>query len=463
MKRFLSLLLLACLSVANSPGAEPPPNILFILIDDMRWDITGVEGHPYVQTPNIDRIAREGVRFERAFVSNPVCSPSRATFLTGQYSSTHGIIDNQDRVDASMKLNTFAFPLQEAGYETYYLGKWHMGASNAPRPGWDKWVGGAGNRVRHDDPILNFDGVERQVPGYMTDILTDLVVDYILSPRDKPFLIHLSHKAVHSPYIPAERHKQQFQDQVIEENPSFLDDLRGKPMVTPNLNPELTDNMEGDTFHPQAKNQLRMLSSIDEGIGRILEALETAGELDQTVIVFTSDHGYQWGEHQRRGKRLPYEASIRVPLYIRYPVLIEGGSVRSQLVLATDFADTFTELAGAKPLKGTQGHSLAPLLSSEFVPAWRDSIYIEYLAEAHYTSVPAWQGLRTERWKLVRYFDEPDLLELYDLRADPFELTNLADHPSLQPTIRTLLAELDGYTEEANANTFVSFKEIKAK
>ncbi len=429
--------------------ASNRPNILFILIDDLRWDALGIEGHPFVKTPHIDRIAREGIRFTRTFISNPICSPSRASFLTGQYCNNHGIIDNTERGPQSHRLTTFAAPIREAGYATAYLGKWHMGRDNTPRPDWEHWIGAAGN-VKHDDPTLNFNGEDRLVKGYLTDLLTDYAIDYINRSDDRPFLLYLSHKSVHSPYIPADRHDDLYADQEIGQNPSYLDTLEGKPLLTPNVTPELTANMTADDFSPQARNQLRMITSVDEGIGRILDALDRIGKLDSTVVVFVSDNGYQWGEHSRRGKRLPYEASARVPLYIRYPSLINPGLVRSQLVVNTDLAPTFTELAGASTLAGVQGRSLVPLFGSSSV-AWRSSVFLEYLAEKGKPDAPAWQAVRTSRWKFVRYMERPDVEELYDLRADPFELTNLADNRDLDKTIRSLSKELDRLAEMAGS------------
>ncbi len=444
----LLLVVLTALLLAMPASASQQPNIVFVLIDDLRYDALGAEGHPYVQTPAIDNIARDGIRFERFFVSNPICSPSRATILTGQYALTNGIVNNKDNSAESHTLQTFAIPIRAAGYRTAFFGKWHMGKDATPRPGWDHWIAMPG-QGEHDDPILNFNGEERRVEGYMTDLLSRYVVEFIEQTDDRPFLVYLGHKSVHGPYIPADRHDDLYADREIARNPAYYDDLAGKPMLTPNINPELTSNMTADDFSPQAMNQLRMMNSVDEGMARIVEALKSKGELDNTVIVLTSDNGYSWGEHRRRGKRMPYEQSIRVPLYLSWPAGIEGGQNRSQLVLNTDIAPTLIELAGARQLPGNQGKSFVPLLEDPDA-AGRDIIYLDYLEPRrdHYL----WHGVRTERWKYVRYYEHEDMEELYDLRADPWELTNLVREPELQDTVEELRAELDRLAKAAGAD-----------
>ncbi len=450
MRRFFliaSALGFIALSARSRPSQETGsidrPNIIFVLIDDLRWDALGAAGHPFVRTPHIDRIAHEGLRLTRAFVSNPLCSPSRGTFLTGRYASTHGIIDNRERSEQSHHLPTFAPALQAAGYATAYVGKWHMGKDDSARPGWDHWVGFGGQGL-HFDPELNFNGERRRVPGYTADILSDVAVDYIREPRGQPFLLYLSHKAVHAPYSPAERHADLYAAEPIAQNPAYFDDLAGKPAVTPNLTPELTDNMTTDDFVPQARNQLRMITSVDDGIGRIFEALAETDQLENTVFIFTSDNGYLWGEHGRRGKRLPYEDSIRVPLHVRYPEVISAGTVRDDLVSNVDLAPTFLELAGAPIDPAMQGRSLLPLWRGED-DSWRDMLYFEYIAEKHKADAPGWRAVRTPRWKYVSYTDRVGMDELYDMRADPWELTNLIREEELSGVMDELRARLRTY------------------
>src|SRR5687767_3731535 len=217
-KRVIVPIAIACLIILSSVGlgqsdrrADRRPNIIFILVDDLRWDELGITGHPFLKTPNIDRIGREGAVFRNAFVTTPLCSPSRASFLTGQYVRTHGIRGNGDNSARSHQLVTFPRLIQQAGYETAYVGKWHMGNDDSPRPGFDRWVSFKGQGA-HVDPQLNIDGRQEKATGYMADILTDHAVDFLKKPRAKPFLLYLSHKAVHGPFVPAERHRGLFAD-----------------------------------------------------------------------------------------------------------------------------------------------------------------------------------------------------------------------------------------------------------
>src|SRR5437762_9814452 len=227
------LLLLLSFGIPSNLAAEAPlrPNIIFILVDDLRWDALGCMGHPFVKTPNIDRIAREGALFRNFFVSIPLCSPSRGSFLTGQYPHTHGVIDNADHSALSHKLVTFPRLLHDAGYETAYVGKWHMGNDDSPRPGFDRWVSFRGQGV-YEDPSINVDGKASKVSGYMTDILNEQALSFIKEEHKKPFVLYLAHKAVHGPFTPADRHKTLYANDPIKSAPSLTDSLEGKPAAT---------------------------------------------------------------------------------------------------------------------------------------------------------------------------------------------------------------------------------------
>jgi arylsulfatase A-like enzyme len=272
------------------------PNIVFILMDDLRWDALGCTGHPFVKTPNIDRLAREGAKFSNFFVTTPLCSPSRGSFLTGRYVHAHGVKGNRDNNALSHQLVTFPKLLHDAGYSTAYVGKWHMGNDDSPRPGFDRWVSFRGQGV-YVDPLLNIDGQAEKKSGYISDLLSDYAVEFVKRPHTKPFALYLAHKAVHGPFTPAERHKGLYAVDPIPRRPNVQDNLEGKPAVTRPVEGKPAaqqGTMSGDDL---IRNQLRVLTAVDEGIGRILKALEETGRLDSTMVVFTSDNGYFWGEH----------------------------------------------------------------------------------------------------------------------------------------------------------------------
>src|SRR5437588_3404978 len=267
--------------------ADPRPNIVFVLLDDLRWDALSCTGHPFVKTPNIDRIAKEGATFRNAFVTTPLCFPSRASFLTGQYAHKHGIKLGDDRAPLSHHLVTFPLLLHDAGYETAFVGKWHLGNDDRPAPGIDRWVSFK-EQGDYVDPVLNIDGKFEKQEGYLTDILTQQTVEFMSRPRTKPFLVYLSHKAVHAPFIPAQRHAKLFEDVPIVRAPSANDNLLGKPVLRRpgiKLVPSDPDVHSSDEM---IRNQLRCLLAVDDGIARLFDALEQTQQLDRTVIVFTS-------------------------------------------------------------------------------------------------------------------------------------------------------------------------------
>ena len=395
------------------------PNFVFILIDDLRFDALGSTG-PYAKTPNIDRIAAGGVNFRNAFVTTPLCSPSRASYLTGRYVHAHRVSGNGDNAALSHQLVTFPRLLQGAGYDTAYIGKWHMGTDDTPRPGFDRWVSFKGQGV-YKNPPLNIDGRQVKGEGYMTDLLSDHAAEFVRRQRPKPFCLTLAHKAVHGPFEPADRHLNLYNDVALPKPP----------------------NLQGDrTRHEQiARNQLRCLAAIDEGVGRLLQAIDETGQTENTVVVFTSDNGYFWGEHGYGDKRWAYEESIRIPLLVRYPKLVKPARDAGQMALNIDIAPTILDLAGVKPPPGTHGESLVPILNGK-ARKWRRSILTEYFKEERFPATPTWQSVRTERWKLVNYPDQSARDELFDLRADRFETRNLIAEDSAKKTVVELRGEL---------------------
>src|ERR1041385_4772752 len=307
MKKLFSLAALTLgipwTTLIGSAAPEPParPNIIFILVDDLRWDALGCMGHPIAKTPNIDRVAKEGALFKNFFVSIPLCAPSRSSYLTGQYAHTTGVINNSNHNELSHQLVTFPKLLHDAGYETAYVGKWHMGNDDSPRPGFDRWVSFKGQGV-YENPMINVDGKASKVDGYMTDILNVHAVEFVKQEHKKPFALYLAHKAVHGPFTPAERHKDLYTDAKLPLTPNHHDSLDGKPALTrepegdkapKKKNAKKAANADGaPAGHQNAmRQQLRCLAAIDEGVGQLLQALEDSKQLDNTMIVFSSDNG----------------------------------------------------------------------------------------------------------------------------------------------------------------------------
>jgi len=441
---------IACVwALPTNGGDASRPNILVILMDDLRADALHCAGHPFVDSPNIDRIAKEGITFSNAFVTTPLCLPSRASFLTGQYAHTHRVQVRgaADNLALSHRMITFPALLQKAGYESGYFGKWHIGNDDNPRPGFDRW-GSFVEQGEYENPQLNIDGNRINAKGYLTDILTDFAVDFIRKPRDRPFVAYLCHKAVHAPFIPAARHRDKYSDIPIHRADSAHDSLDGKPVLRRpgvELSEQDPDVSSSDDL---IRDQLRCLQAVDEGIGRILSALEETGQLDNTVVIFTSDHGYFWGEHDLGGKHGPYEEALRIPLLIRYPPLIKSGTRCNSMVLNIDVALTCLELAGSPAPTNMQGHSMVPLFADDRATI-RDAFLAEYFYNPGQTPrFPTWQVLRTERWKYIRYPDEQDSDELYDLESDKLEMNNLIDDPMGQQIRGQLQHQLQQLLDE---------------
>lgn len=454
------LMIFALVCTAQSDRQQRPPNIIFILIDDLRWDDFGAAGQPFVKTPNIDRIANEGALFRNAFITAPLCSPSRASFLTGQYPHTHGITDNVDRSAASHKLVTFPLLLRQSGYTTAFIGKWHMGNDDSPRPGFDRWVSFKG-QGSYLNPEINEDGKDVKPGGYITDLLTGYATEFIKRRHDKPYLVYLAHKAIHPEvmqhddgsinlaeaerFIPAERHRNLFSGEKIRWRPSAMRPPIGKPALERKIGdlPPLSANTA--TRDEAVLGRLRSLMAIEEGVGEILKALKETGQLDNTVIVFTSDNGYFYGEHGLSvERRLAYEESIRMPLLIRYPRAIKPGTVRDEFALNIDLAPTLLKLAGVSAPTGMEGRSLVPLLKGAKTE-WRKSFLIEYYSDKVFPRIRqmGYKAVRNERWKYIHYFELEGMDELYDLKADPYEMRNIIRQPGAGKVLEGMKREME--------------------
>lgn len=453
---------------AMAQEVEQPkrPNVLFILTDDQRFDYLGCEGHPYLKTPNIDRLANEGARFANAFVTTSLCSPSRASFLSGLYAHGHGVVNNF--TDYPADLASFPRTLQENGYETAYIGKWHMGEdSDERRPGFDYWITHKGQGL-YNDTTFNVNGQRKMVPGYYTNVVTDMAVDWIENREsDKPFCMILGHKAAHCPFTPDEKYAHIYDDIEID-YPDSAFQLDGKPAWVKEriatwhgiYGPlygwrEDFPNESVKEFGDFMRAYAASLVSVDDSTGRILDSLEKQGILDDTLIVFAGDNGMFIGEHGMTDKRTMHEGSIRVPLLARYPKLIKPGTVVEEQVLNVDLAPSIIDICGAPALEDIHGMSFRGLLDGT-EKDWRKSWFYTYNYEKQFPYTPNVRGVRTDRYKYVHYphgDGGPDrhMAELYDLKNDPGELNNLINDPAHAGTVKRLQAELARLMESVGA------------
>lgn len=440
---------LAMLVVGEARGV--PRNIVFVLIDDMRYDAMSCMDHPVLETPAIDQLAGAGVRFDRAFVTTSLCSPSRASYLTGTYAHRHRVFDNRSRL--SPDLPTFPILLQQAGYATAFIGKWHMGSSSdEPRPGFDHWISfrGQGSYV---DNRFNINGEHQRIKGYVTDVLTDMAVDWLKNNRQRRFMLYLSHKAVHGMYAPAPRHAEDYSDVDIRLPESSLD-TPDNYFRKPNWVREQRDSWHGinDAYFKKMdmveviRNYYRAMKAVDDSVGRLVDTLKELELFESTLFVFTSDNGFLLGEHGLIDKRCMYEESIRIPMIMTCPELFEGSRVEERIVLNIDVAPTLLEAASLDVPPQMQGQSFLTLPTDPKQP-WRSSFLYEYFWEAAFPETPTVVGVRTDRYKYVTYHGVWDSNELYDLERDPQEMHNLVStgrrkRISVEDEQKALLARL---------------------
>ena len=454
------------------------PNIVMIVVDDLRFDEIAIGGHPYIETPNIDMLGTQGVIFVNAYHSTPLCSPNRACLLTGQYVSRHGILDNTSRSGASHQLDLFPKELQKAGYRTAHIGKWHMGNDPTPRPGYDYWVSFSG-QGKINDPDLFEGGRTHPVKGYITDIFTDRAVGFINSTRDRPFFVYVGHKAVHPEavqlddgtvdlsvpreFTPAERHKGRYDGKVVERRPNYgftEEDARGKPVLKRALeirsryekDPEWAREIDPGIAEDTIRRRAEMMLAVDEGVGRIYAALKETGRLDNTLFIFTSDNGYFYGEHGLTiERRLPYEESVRTPLLMHWPRVIKAGSKAEGLTSSIDLAATIAEAAGIGIPSTMQGKSQMPVLLGQ-KDAVRETLMIEFYSHENpfpWTAQMDYRVVRKGPYKYIRWLRFEDEAELYDLGADPFEQKNLIDDPTKKALLKEMKLDLRRMTLEA--------------
>jgi arylsulfatase A-like enzyme len=452
------------------------PNILFIMSDDHAVQAMSCYGSKINKTPNLDRIANEGMRFDNCFCTNSICTPSRATILTGKYSHKNGCLTLSDKFDGTQQ--TFPKLLQKAGYYTAMVGKWHL---KTEPTGFDYWnvLPGQG---KYFDPDMTEMGNKKQYKGYVTDIITDLALDFLKNrPEDKLFCLCYHHKAPHDMWEYDKKHAHLYEDIDIPEPDNLFDDYRNRgeaiKRATQKIGMEETvflhgtqgdqfDNIREKIAHLPPKEQkkisyqyfikayLRCVASIDENIGRVLNYLDEAGLKNNTIVIYTSDQGYFLGEHGLFDKRFMYEESLRMPFVVRYPGEIKPGGVNDDIILNVDFAETFLDYAGVPIPKDMQGRSLRPLFRGKTPKDWRSSMYYRYWMHGAHFNVAAHFGVRTKRYKLIYYYGLPLNAkgakrrltrcewELFDLQKDPKEMNNVYLDPAYRGVVKKLKAEL---------------------
>ena len=443
---------LAAVPAVNVPAAAPrPPNFLFIYTDDQRWDALGVvqreQGErgrfPWLQTPNLDRLAAAGIRFRNAFVVNSLCSPSRATLLTGQYSHANGVVNNQVPHPAG-NLSLPAL-LRPAGYTSAYVGKWHHGKESGKRPGFDFSASYVGQGVYFDCPF-EIDGVATPTTGFVDDAATDYAARFIRDHRADPFLVILGFKTCHRPFLPPPRHEQTYDGERARRTPN-LDIL--PPYKTASADRGRVADAEDATVSTNL-GMFRGITAIDDNVGRLLDLLDELGLADDTVVCFSSDNGFYLGEHRLGDKRSAYDEAMRVPLLVRYPRLAVAGRTEDRMVLNIDTAPTFLDLAGLPVPAAMHGRSWRPLLEGAGDVPWRKSFFYCYFFERNFAT-PTTTALRTADAKLIVYPGHADWTEVFDLAADPYETRNLAADPAHAELRRSLEA---AYEEQSRAIGF---------
>jgi arylsulfatase A-like enzyme len=450
---------------------DPRPNILFIMSDDHAAHAISVYGSVVNQTPNIDRIATEGARFDNVFCGNAICAPSRATILTGTHSHVNGVLTLADRFDGAQV--TFPKLLQAAGYQTAIFGKWHLGHGGEADPtGFDEWTILPDQGLYHD-PFFFVQGEERRFEGYATDLITDFSLDW-LDRRDpeRPFMLMTHHKAPHRPWEPDEKHATMYDDVEIPYPPTFDDDYATRPaaeaavmrigrdMTFTDLKQEPPAGLsEAEhkrwAYQRYMKDYLRCVASVDDNVGRMLDWLDAHGLAENTIVIYTSDQGFFLGDHGWYDKRFMYEESLRMPFVMRYPREIAPGSVVEPIVSNIDLAPTFLDYAGLDTPDAMQGVSFREVARGATPGGWQESIYYRYWMHLSHHGVAAHYGVRTRTHKLIHYYgralattesidsDTDPYWELFDLGADPCELVNIYGEPEHAATQAALHAELD--------------------
>ena len=463
----------------------PRPNILFVMTDDQAVSLMSCYGNKLLKTPHMDRLAAQGVRFTNAFVTNSLCAPSRATCLTGTLSHVNKVFGNSERKDAIETMDptvpTYPELLQKAGYRTGIVGKWHL--SHQPR-GFDTWRVLPGQGV-YLNPEFIENGQRKQYPGHVTDITTDMALEFLSQPDPRPFCLIYQPKGPHRPFTPAPRHANLFSEADLPLPPNFNDDFATRTIAReaedmrfdlslapdyPDLPKALSPAQRKHWIYQRfVKDMYRNVVGIDEGLGRVLNQLDQSGQAANTLVIYTSDNGFYLGEHGWYDKRFMYDPSLRVPLLIRYPRLVKPGQVSPAMVMNIDHAPTILAAANVPIPAQMQGKSLLPVITGKSPATWRKSIYYHYYenswaerpASAAQATDPTFayltphrvtphRGVRTDRYKLIDYYTDNGYKELFDLQTDPQELNNIYTDPKNKPLIGKLEAELTRLRRQYN-------------
>ncbi len=429
--------------IRTSAAAGRRPNFLFLLTDDQSYATTSLTGSPFMKTPNLDRIGREGVLFTNGFVGMSLCAPSRACFLTGLYPHKNGIIGNQIRWNQEMQ--TLPGVLHANGWRTAHIGKFHMDGDDRVQPGYDYWAAQVAQGT-YENPRKNINGKWVDLKGYDTSIVTDQAIEFMRSSRSQPFCAWIGYKACHGPFTPAPGHENDFADYPFKPPPSFFLDDDGKPARVCSKS-QYRAFQEGRTKKQQRagkrmqeragdppvnveawsareRSYYRCLMGAEDSVGRLLAFLEEERLLDDTIVFFSGDNGFFHGEHGLHGKMEAYEEALRVPMMVRYPQLIPGGQRCTEFVSNVDLAPSILDLCGVKAPRPMQGQSWRPLVTGQRTAPWRDSFV--YTMHGQNAAHPTVKALRTDRYKLILNLNPKDKPELYDLNDDPREMKNLA-------------------------------------
>jgi arylsulfatase A-like enzyme len=466
-------------TIARQISEMGRPNIVFIMSDDHASHAMSCYGSRINKTPNLDRIAREGIRFDNCFCTNSICAPSRAVILTGKYSHINGVMDNRQTFDGSQQ--TYPKILQQNGYQTAMIGKWHL---KSEPTGFDYWNVLPGQGAYYNPDMIEM-GERKRYDGYVTDIITDHSMNWLRKrSSDKPFLLMCQHKAPHRNWQPGPDHLNMYDDMEVPEPDDLFDDYatrsdaaREQTMtIKQHLNKadlklttpkRLTDeqrqawetayspkneafdkaHLQGDElirwkYQRYMKDYFRCVASVDDNVGRLLDYLDEVGLASSTLVVYTSDQGFFLGDHGWFDKRFMYEEAYRMPLIMRFPDVIRPGAVNDDLVMNLDFAPTFLDLAGIDKPADMQGESFEAMLRDEAPEDWRKACYYHYFEYPGAHSVKRHYGIRTKRYKLIHFYNDIDAWELYDLQKNPHELSNVIGDPSYENIRVELTTEL---------------------
>lgn len=450
------LTLFGCSPTSRTPGRRRP-NILFIMSDDHASHAISAYGSRINKTPNIDRIAGEGIRFDNCFCTNSICSPSRAVILTGKYSHLNGVVDNTVAFDGSQQ--TLPKLLQRAGYQTAIVGKWHL---KSEPTGFDYSNVLPGQGAYHD-PVMIENGIRKKHSGYVTDIITDTALSWLESrQQDKPFFMMLHHKAPHANWEPDTKHARMYADGDIEEPGTFNDDYTTRTeqikqsylKVGTNqwklhfkyrfgdIDEHLTEQQRRQwVYQRYMKDYLRCIASVDDNVGRVLDYLDRSGLSDDTVVIYTSDQGFFLGDHGLYDKRFMYEHSLRMPLVMRYPGEIKPNRTSDKIVLNLDFASTILDCTGTAVPEDIQGVSFRSIAGGKKPKGWREAMYYRFYEQAY--DIGPHEGIRTQRYKLIHFLYGDSGWELYDLEKDPDEMKNVYGNPENRTLAEKLKTQME--------------------